>query len=108
MRLKTRIVLLDSLLLLGIAGQWWLVGWRIDRLRDRRKQARPWIFLAGTITISGIAMALTTLVRTGPLEFLTAILSLIALLAWLALVFIFAASAGQWALRLSRKVGTSN
>jgi hypothetical protein len=39
---------------------------------------------------------------------LTAILSLIALLAWLALVFIFAASAGQWALRLSRKVGTSN
>ena len=33
MRLKTWIVLLDCLLIIGIAGQWWLVGRWLDRLR---------------------------------------------------------------------------
>lgn len=108
-RVKTRIMLLDILLVLGIAGQWWLVGWRIDRLRDQHKRARRRIVLAVTITISGIVMAVATFARTAPLEFLSAVLSLIALFAWLVLVFIFAASTGRWILRFSRRAcGTSN
>ena len=57
MRLRTRIVLLDCLLVLGIVGQWWLVGRWIDRLRERRKHARRWIIPVATITISGIVVA---------------------------------------------------
>jgi hypothetical protein len=102
-RVKTRIVLLDFLLVLGIAGQWWLVGRWIDRQRERGKPARSWIVLAVTIAISGIAMAVATFVRNGPLEFVTAILSLIALIAWLALSLMFAASAGRWIHRFSRR-----
>jgi len=55
MRLKTRIVLLDSLLVLGIVGQWWLVGLWIDYLRERRRSTRRWIIPAVAITASGIA-----------------------------------------------------
>ena len=52
MRLKTRIVLLDCLLVLGIAGQWWLLGRWLDHLRDRHKSSRRWIIPVATITIS--------------------------------------------------------
>jgi hypothetical protein len=102
-RVKTRLVLLDFLLVLGIVGQWGLVGRSIDRQREQGKPARSWIVLAATITISGIVMAVATFVRNGPLEFVTAILSLIALIAWLALLFVLAVRAARWILRFSRR-----
>lgn len=95
MRLKTRIVLLDSLLILGIAGQWWLVGRWIDRLRERGERARRWIIPVATITASGIVVAASAFGSGRSWDFASMILSLIALLGWVALLLIFAINAGQ-------------
>jgi len=103
MRLKTRIVLLDCLLILGIAGQWWLVERWIDRLREWRKHARRWIVPVATIATSGIVVAAAAFGSSRPWELVAAILSLTALLAWLTLLLMFAVTAVHWALWLSRK-----
>ena len=105
MRLKTWIVLLDCVLVLGIVGQWWLVGRWIDHLRQGRKHARRWIIPVATITISGIAVAAVAFGKWRSLEPSAIILSLIAFLAWVALLLMFAVAAAQWALRLNRKGG---
>lgn len=101
--LRTRIVLLDCLLIIGIAGQWWFVGRWLDRLRERRKHTRRWIILVATITIFGIVMAAAAFGNPRTLDFGAIILSLIAFLAWVALPLMFAVAAARWALRLSRK-----
>ncbi len=103
MRVQPRIVLLDSLLLLGIAGQWWLVGRWLDRLRERRKHTMRWIIPVATITIPGIAVAAAAFGNPPRLEPSAIILSLIAFFAWVALLLMFAVAAVQWALRLSRE-----
>jgi hypothetical protein len=103
MGVKTRIVLLDFLLLLGIAGQWWLLGRWIDHLRDRRKHARRWIIPVATTTICGIVMAATAVGGSWHWEFAAIVLPLIALLAWLALLLMFTVTAVRWAIRFSRK-----
>jgi hypothetical protein len=99
-RLKTRIVLLDTLLVLGIVSQWWLVGRWIDRLRERRTHARRWIVPVATITISGIVVGAAAFGRGRPWEFVAIILPLMALLGWLALLLMFADAAVRWGLRL--------
>jgi hypothetical protein len=104
LHLKTRIVLLDGLLALGIAGQWWLVGRWIDRLRERRRHARRWIVPVAAIIISGIIVAAAAFGSRGTLELSTMMLSLIALVAWLALLLMFAGTAVQGVLRLRQKV----
>ena len=74
MRLKTRIVLLDCLLVLGIVGQWRLVGLWIDHLRERRGPARCWIILAAASAISGIVGEAAAFENWTPLELGAAIL----------------------------------
>ncbi len=96
MRLRPRIVLLDSLLLLGIAGQWWVVGHWIDRLRERRKHTKRWIVPVVTITICGIVMAAASFGKSRPWEFVAIVLPLMALLAWLALLLMFSVTAARW------------
>ncbi len=103
MRLKTRIVLLDCLLILGIAGQWWLVGRWLDRQREHREHTMRWIIPVGTITIFGIIVAAAALGSLRGLEFGAIIVSLIAFLAWVTLLLMFAVAAVQSVLRLSRK-----
>jgi hypothetical protein len=97
MHVQPRIVLLDSLLLLGIAGQWWLIGRWIDSLRVRRKQTKRWIVPIAAITISGIIVAAVAFGGSRPWEPVAMILSLIALLAWLALLLMFSVTAVHWA-----------
>jgi hypothetical protein len=99
MRLKTRIVLMDSLLILGIAGQWWLVGGWIDRLREQGKRAWRWTISVATITASGIVGAASAFGSSRSWEFVSMIMSLIASLAWVALLLMFAAAAATWSLR---------
>ncbi len=107
-RLKTRIVLLDCLLVLGIVGQWWLVGRWIDRLRECRKHVRRWIVPVATITISAIAVAAAANGNWRSLELGARMLLAITLLAWVALLLMFAAAAIRWALRLTRKARPEN
>jgi hypothetical protein len=97
MHVQPRIVLLDSLLLLEIAGQWWLIGRWIDSLRVRRKQTKRWIVPIAAITISGIIVAAVAFGGSRPWEPVAMILSLIALLAWLALLLMFSVTAVHWA-----------
>jgi hypothetical protein len=100
-RLKTRIVFLDCLLIVGIAGQWWLVGRWLDR---RREHTRRWIIAVATITICGIVVAVAAFGNPQTLEFSAIILSLTAFVAWVVLLMMFSISALKWVLRLSRKV----
>jgi hypothetical protein len=106
MRLKTRIVLLDCLLIIGIAGQWWLFGRWIDRLRERRKPAMRWIVPVATIAISGSVVAAAGFGSSRSWDSAATILLMIAFLAWVLLLLMFAGTAVQWALRLNRKART--
>jgi hypothetical protein len=107
-RLKTRIVLLDCLLTLGIVGQWWLVGRWIDRRREQHGPVKRWIIPVAVITTSGIIVALAYESR-GSLEVVAIILSLIAILAWLSLLLMAGVVAAKWALwfTLKGRSGTS-
>jgi hypothetical protein len=103
MRLKTRIVLLDCLLLLGIVVQWWLVGLWIDHLREQHRSARRWIIPAAAITIAGIAGGASAFLRWTSLELSAAILMMIASLAWVVLLLMFGVAALRWVVRSSLK-----
>jgi len=113
MRLKTRIVFLDCFLIIGIAGQWWLFGRWIDRLRERRNPAMRRvvlvrIVLVATITISESVAAAASFgsSQSSSLDFAATILLMITFLAWVLLLLLFAVTAVRWALRLSGKTRT--
>jgi hypothetical protein len=111
MRLKTRIVLLDCVLIIGIAGQWWLFGRWIDRLRDRRNTAMRRIVLVrivlvATIAVSGSIAAAASFGSSRSSEFAANIPLMITSLAWVLLLLLFAVTAVRWVLRLSRKART--
>ena len=104
-RLKTRIVLLDCFLVLGIVGQWWVIGRWIDHLHQCRKRVRRWIIPVATVTISAVAVAVSAIGNWRSLELCAIMFLAIALLAWVSLLLMFAVAAVQWALRLSWKGG---
>jgi hypothetical protein len=113
MRLKTGIVLLDCLLIIGIAGQWWLLGGWIDRLRERRNPAirrvvLVRIVLVASITISGSVAAAASFGSSRPWDLAANTILMITNLAWVLLLFVFAVTAVRWALRLSRKARTEH
>jgi len=84
-RLRNRIVILDFLLIATVCAQWWLVGWRLDRLRLQRRPTSMVLIPATVITIAGALMALLSR-TTGILELIAALLGFLALLGWLALM----------------------
>jgi hypothetical protein len=82
---QTRILILDSLLIVAICAQWWLVGRRLDRFRSAGKQME-WIQVpALVITSAGVLMALLSR-GTHVWELIAAIAALLALLGWLLLI----------------------
>jgi amino acid transporter len=106
-RLETRVVILDSLLIFGIAVQWGLVGRWLERLRRRRAHLRLWIMPVVTITIAGSVVAASSLVNWRPWEIGAAILALIAFLAWVVLLLMFVVTAVRWSIRFGRKAGAT-
>jgi hypothetical protein len=78
-RVRPRIVILDSLLLAAVYIQWWSIGWRLDRLRPERKRATWFHISAMVITASGAVMALLSR-GTGVLELIAIIAAFVALL----------------------------
>jgi len=106
-RLKTRVVLLDCLLVFGIAAQWFLVGRWLDRLREELRPVRRWINPVVTITIAGIVVAASVFGNWRSLELGAAILALIAFLAWVVLLLMFAVMAVRWAIRSGQKARAS-
>ena len=84
-RVRTRIVFLDSLLLAAIYAQWWLVGWRLDRLHLQGKPTRLIYIPALVITIAG---GLGALFSRAPdiLELIAVLACFLALLSWLMLI----------------------
>ncbi len=99
-----RIVLLDCVLLFAIWAQWWLVGRRLDQLRRQGKEMGAWTLPVAVITVGGIVMAALSR-SSGKWEEIAILCGLLAFLAWVALLLMFAVVAVQWALRLSRKGG---
>jgi hypothetical protein len=102
-RLKTRVVVLDCLLIFGIATQWRLVGGWLERLLRQHGHRKCWIIPVVTITIAGIAVAASTFGNWRSLELGAAILSLIAFLAGVMLLLMFNVTAARWAIRFGRK-----
>jgi hypothetical protein len=102
MRLKTRVVVLDCLVVLGIAGQWWLIGFWLDHLRGWQRSSKRWIIPVAAITISGISGAAAAFGNWRSLQIGAAIFSLIAFLAWVILLLMFVVAAARWAIQCSR------
>jgi hypothetical protein len=107
MRLEIRVVILDCLLIFGIAAQWALVGRWLEGLRGRRAHLRRWIIPVVTITIAGSIVAASSLENWGSWELGAAILALIAFLAWVVLLIMFVVTAVGWAIRLGQKAGAT-
>jgi len=105
-RLETRVVILDCLLIFGIAAQWAFVGRLLERLR-RRAHLRRWIIPVVTITIAGSVVAASSLVNSRSWELGAAILALIAFLAWVVLLLMFVVTAVRWAIRFGRKASAT-
>lgn len=78
---------MDLLLLGAIYAQWWLVGWRLDRLQSQRKSTTRIKVPALVITIAGV---LAALLSRGPgiLEMVAVLACLIALLGWVVLILV--------------------
>ena len=102
MRLKTRVVILDCVLVLGIVGQWWLIGLWLNHLREWHRSSKHWVIPVAAITISGISGAAVAFGNWRPLQIGAAILSLIAFLAWVILLLMFAVTAARWAIQFRR------
>ena len=75
---KTGTIFLDLLLACMIAGQWWLVGWRIDSLHKRMKSAWIWLVPAVMISIAGCVMAPAGIGATDVLELIAHLASIVA------------------------------
>ena len=80
----SKILVLDSLLILAIFGQWWVVGSWLDHRVRRNKSARL-RRLALTITFAGL-VSMILCQATGWLEILANLAALTAALAWLGLL----------------------
>ena len=90
-RMKSRMILVDCLLFVGIIAQWFLVGRWLDRLAALSKPLRRWIVPNAIIALGGIVMAPTIFGREGVAELINIVAGLVTLVAWLVLLVMFAA-----------------
>jgi hypothetical protein len=89
-RVKTRVMLTDCLLVLGIFLQWWLVGGWIDQRYAQSKPTRRWIIPIAVITVGAIVMSSTAFGQESVAEIINTIAGMITLLAWIVLIAMFA------------------
>jgi drug/metabolite transporter (DMT)-like permease len=98
---RTRILILDSILIVAIYAQWWLVGRRLDHLRLAERRMR-WIQVpALVITSAGVLMALLSR-GTRVWELIAILAAFLALLAWVVLILEAATAFGKLAFQYFR------
>jgi len=85
---KTGTIVLDILLALGIAEQWWLIGWRIDSLNKANRSAWLWIVPVVVISLAGCLMVPAGLGVTDWPDFMAALASGVAFLVWVFLLVV--------------------
>ncbi len=93
-RVQTRILILDSFLIVAIFAQWWFIGRRLDRLRLEKK-GTTWIQLpAMVITFAGVLVALLSR-GTRVLELIGIIAAFLAMMGWVVLILVVTLSFGR-------------
>jgi hypothetical protein len=102
-RVKTRVILTDCLLVLGIVVQWWLVGGWLDQRYKQSKPIRWWIIPITVITAGAIVMAPTAFGHGGVIELVNIWAGMITLLAWIVLIVMFAIAGAAWVIRRIRQ-----
>jgi hypothetical protein len=85
-RVRTRIVFLDSLLLATICAQWWLIGWRLDHRLLQQKPTSMIKASALVITSAGVLAALLSRAQ-GILDTIALLACFVALVAWVPLIW---------------------
>lgn len=102
-RVKTRVILTDCLLVLGIFMQWcWVGGW-LDQRYKQSKPTRRWIIPVALITVGAIVMAPTAFGQGGVAEFVNIFAGMITLLAWIVLIVMFSVVGLAWVIRRIRQ-----
>jgi hypothetical protein len=102
-RVKTRVILTDCLLALGILAQWWLVGGWLDQRYAQSKPTRRWIIPIAVITAGAIVMASTAFGQGAVAEFVNILAGIITLVAWIVLIAMFAVVGTVWVIRRIRR-----
>lgn len=80
---KTGTMFLDLVLACTIAGQWLLIGWKIDSLHKRIKSTWIWLVPAMIISIAGCLMVPAGLGAKGALELIALLASIVAFFTWI-------------------------
>ncbi|MGO9777845.1 MAG: hypothetical protein ACLPM3_14780 [Terracidiphilus sp.] len=100
--MKTWVIALETLIVLGIIVQWWLVGGWLDQRYTQSKPTRRWIIPIAAITVGAIVMASTAFGQRGVAEPVNIFAALITLLAWIVLIVMFAVVGTAWVIRRMR------
>jgi len=99
---KTRVIVTDCLLVLGIIVQWWLVGGWLDERHAQSKPTRQWIIPVAVITVGAIVMASTAFGQGAAAEIVNYFAGMITLLAWIVLIVMFVVAGTACVLRRIR------
>ena len=87
---KTWVIALETLIVLGIIVQWWLVGGWLDQRYTQSKPTRRWIIPVTVITVGAVVMASTAFGHGSVAEPVNIFAAMITLLAWIVLIVMFA------------------
>jgi len=99
---KTWVIALETLIVLGILVQWWLVGGWLDQRFTQSKPTLRWIAPIAVITVGAIVMASTAFGQGEIVELVNYFAGMIALLAWIVLIVMFAVAGTAWVVRRTR------
>ncbi|MGB2606305.1 MAG: hypothetical protein WBC78_22050 [Candidatus Sulfotelmatobacter sp.] len=91
-RVSSRLIGIDCLLLAGVFGQWLLIGRWLDFLDQGSRPRRQWIIPVAVVTLGGVAMVPGVFLKGGMAEHGNIIVGFVSLLAWLALLLMFTAA----------------
>jgi hypothetical protein len=89
LRVKTRVILISCLMVLGIFFQWLLLGVWLDRVRKHAKAMYWWFTPIAVITLAGMLMAPAAFASTSTAEMIGLPGIVVSLLAWFVLFGMF-------------------
>jgi hypothetical protein len=103
MRVKSSVILIEALIVLGVFTQWWLIGSWLDRRYNQSKAMRRWIIPIAVITVGGIVMASTAFGQRGVTEYVNIYSAMVTLLAWIVLMVMLIVAGTAWVIRRIRQ-----